>query len=134
MATPGLPRRRGVHLAALLTTTAMVAVGVITAICTAAPTRAATGTLDVTFQGSGEDNPFIPTNLGGQRLEWNGDADCQSVDMPAGATGFSAANYTDQAIAVYGGADCRGTLLSYIGPRQTSLGGFNEAFSFKPNA
>lgn len=131
----GLSHRRAVHLARLATETALVGLvaAVITTVCTAAPARAATGTLEVTFQGSGGPNPYIPTNLGGQRFAWHGDVACWTITLPANANGFSATNDTDLPIAVYSGSNCRGTLLNYIGPRGTSTGGFNPTFSFQPN-
>ncbi|MGO9155356.1 hypothetical protein [Mycobacterium sp.] len=131
----GLSDRRAVHLASFVTETALVGLvaAVITAVCTAAPARAATGTLDVTFQGSGGPNPYIPSNVGGRILAWNGDTICLTITLPANADGFSAANHTNQPIAVYGGSDCQGTLLNYIGVGATSMGGSNRTFSFQPN-
>ena len=135
MIAPSLSHRPAIHVAGCVTKTALVGLmaAVITAVCTAAPARAAIGTLDVTFQGSGGPNPYIPSNAGGKRLAWNGDATCRTIALPGDANGFSAANHTDQPIAVYGGSNCQGTLLNYIGVGATSMGSFNRTFSFQPN-
>ena len=132
----GLSLRRAVHAASFVTKTAPVGLvaAVITAVCTATPARAATGTLDVTFQGSDGPNPYTATDVGGQTLAWNGDTACLTFTMPANATiGFSAANHTDQPIAIYRGSDCQGTLLNYIGLGATSMGSRKGTFSFQPN-
>ena len=128
--------RRAVHAAGVVTKTALVALvaAAITAVCTATPARAATGTLDVTFQGSDGSNPYATTDVGSQTLAWNGDTTCLTITLPANANiGFSAANHSDQPIAVYRGSDCQGTLLNYIGLGATSMGSRKGTFSFRPN-
>ena len=117
MTALGLCHRPALHMAKCVTKTALVGLmaAVITSVCTAAPARAATGTLNVIFQGSGGPNPYIPSNAGGKTLAWNGDATCRTIALPGDANGFSATNHTNQPIAVYGGSNRQGTLLNYIG-------------------
>jgi len=121
--------RRVVHVASLVTKTVLVGLvaAVIAAVCIATPARAATGTLDVTWQDS------LANPIGSKTLARNGDTTCLTITLPANAGGFRAANHTDHKIAVYRGSGCQGDILTFIGVGGQSVGGLATAFSFQPN-
>ena len=127
-------------MASFVNKTALVGIvaAVITAVCTATPAQAATGSLVVTFQAPGSPNPYILNDVSDQTLTWSGDMTCLNVTVPAAANTWKATNNTDRSIAIYRGSDCQGSyFLHYIGRRGGTVSGPScnpgDQFSFQPN-